>query len=307
MNRWLKSFAGWVSAAGVAAGSSTVWASEPAHSSPLRRAEVIGSVQGKTLSVAMYSDGAYSIASPGITGVVLRSGVEAEVGARVLRSSAYPQHRIAQSEFQDEFGAGSALTVTHTGLPGTPDLICIVRLFRDQSWGEIEVKVLNTTGQAISVQAIRTVHATDAPFISLNGPVSADRILSDSYSEDRPQLAIRELGDAPKGMHRAVGSQLIFNRQSGESLFIGALTSDRLLTIFHLKEHAAGSSAAILSYEAVATGTTEIMKGESLKGSPPSEQVNLSLRLNTGESLSSERLMLAVGSDYHRQLEQYGR
>ena len=49
------------------------------------------------------------------------------------------------------------------------------------------------------------------------------------------------------------------------------------------------------------------MKGESLKGSPPSEQVILSLRLNTGESLSSERLMFAVGTDYHAQLEQYGR
>ena len=222
MNQCLKSCIGLVIAAGVAIGTNTVRASEQAHSTPRDRAQVIGSVQGKTLSVAMYSDGAYSIASPGITGVVLRSDVEAEIGARALRSSAYPQHRIAQSEFQDEFGAGSALTVTHTGLPGTPDIVCTVRLFRDQSWGEIEVKVSNTTGQAISVQAISAVHATDAPFISLNGPVSADRILSDSYSEDRPQLAIRDLGDAPKGMHRAVGSQLIYNRRSGESLFLGS-------------------------------------------------------------------------------------
>jgi|HubBroStandDraft_1064217.scaffolds.fasta_scaffold00027_20 alpha-galactosidase len=306
MKQRLKSCAGWVLAAGVAVGS-TAPASEPAHSAQRGRAQVIGSVQGKTLSAAMYSDGAYSIASPGITGVVIRSDVEAEVGARVLRSSAYPKHNIAQSEFQDEFGAGSALTVTHTGLPGTPDLLCVVRLYRDQSWGEIEVKVQNTTGQAISVQAIRAIHATDAPFISLDGPVSADRILSDSYSEDRPQLAIRELGDAPKGMHRAVGSQLIYNRRSGESLFFGALTSDRLLTIFHLKEQTAGAHTSILSYEAVATGTTEIMKGESLKDSPPSEQVNLSLSVNSGESLSSERLMFAVGSDYHAQLEQYGR
>ena len=41
------------------------------------------------------------------------------------------------------------------------------------------------------------------------------------------------------------------------------------------------------------------MKGESLKDSPPPEQVNLSLYVNAGESLSSERLMFAVGSDYH--------
>jgi alpha-galactosidase len=307
MNRWLKSCLALVIAVGAAVGNGPAGAGEPAHSTQREPAQMIGSLQEKTLSVAMYSDGAYSIASPGITGVVVRSDVEAEVGARVLRSSAYPQHHIAQSEFQDEFGAGSTLTVTHTGLPGTPDLVCIVRLFRDQSWGEIEVKVSNNTDQAISVQAIRAVHATDAPFISLNGPVSADRILSDSYSEDRPQLAIRDLGDAPKGMHRAVGSQLIYNRRSGESLFLGALTSDRLLTIFHLKEQTAGAHTSIQSYEAVATGTTEIMKGESLKDSPASEQVNLSLRVDSGDSLSSERLMFAVGSDYHAQLEQYGR
>jgi alpha-galactosidase len=313
MKQWLKSCLGVVIAAGAAVGGSitvgsgTALAVEHSHSTPRDGVQVIGSVQGKTLSVAIYSDGAYSIASPGIPGSVVRSDVEAEVGDRVLQSSDYPKHNIVQSEFQDEFGAGSSLTVTHSGLAGAPDLICIVHLFRDQSWGEIEVKVLDTTDQAISVQAIRALHATDAPFISLNGPVSADRILSDSYSEDRPQLAIRELGDAPKGMHRAVGSQLIYNRQSGESLFLGALTSDRLLTIFHLKEQAAGAHTSILSYEAVATGTAEIMKSESLKDSPPSEQVNLTLRVNPGESLSSERLMFAVGSDYHTLLEQYGR
>jgi hypothetical protein len=269
--------------------------------------QLLGSIQGMTLAVAIYADGSYSIASPGIAGTVIRSDVEAEVDSRVLRSSAYPQHTLVQSESRDEFGAGSTLTVTHTGLPDTPDLVCTVRLFRDQSWGEIEVKAVNTTARAISVQAIRTLHAKGAPVISLNGPASADRILSDSYSEDRPQLAIRELFDAPKGMHRAVGSQLIYNRQSGQSLFLGALTSDRLLTIFHLQEQGAGADAGVLSYEAVATGTTEIMKGESLRDSPASEQVSLSLRLHSGESLSSERLMFAVGTDYHAQLEQYGR
>ena len=94
MNRWLKSCVGWVSAAalviaaGAAVGSSSAGASEQTHSTQRDRPQVIGSVQGKTLSVTMYSDGAYSIASPGIAGVVVRSDVEAEVGARVLRSSA---------------------------------------------------------------------------------------------------------------------------------------------------------------------------------------------------------------------------
>jgi hypothetical protein len=266
----------------------------------------LDSIRGKALEVSVNSDGSYSIARTGTPVTVLRSSIEADVDSEVLQSSAYPQHKTEQSEFHDEFGSGSKLTVTHTGLPGKPDLVCTIRLYREQSWGDIQVDVRNTTDKPVSVQAIRSVQATDSPVVNLNGPVSADRILSDSYSEDRPQLAIRNLGDAPKGMLRAVGSQLIYNRQSGESLFLGALTSDRLLTVFHLKEQGPSSDAKILSYEAVATGTTGIMKEESLRDSPPAEQVSLSLPVLVGASLSSERLMFAVGTDYLAQLEQYG-
>lgn len=263
-------------------------------------------IHGKTLTVSINADGSYSIAQQGLSGTVVRSGVEADVDSHLLRSSAYPQHKTTQSEFQDEFGPGTELAVMNTGLPGTPDLICTLRLYRDLTWGDVEVKVSNTTDRTISVQAIRSVHAMDAPVVSLNGPVSDDRVLSDSYSEDRPQLTIRDIDAAPEGMHRAVGSQLIYNRQSGESLFLGALSSDRLLTIFHLKEQSSDGKARIVSYDVVATGTTEIMKGESLRDSPVSEQVNLSLPVKPGDSLPSERLMFAVGPDYHAQLEQYG-
>jgi hypothetical protein len=293
--------------AALAVCGNTAFASQQAPVAPNDKIPVLSSVQGESLSVAVYSDGSYSIASSAIPGIVVRSDVEADVDSHVLRSSAYPQHHTVQSEFKDEFGSGTKLVVTHTGLSGAPDLVCTLRLYKDQSWGDIEVKVVNSTGRTTYVQAIRSFHATDVPVINLNGPASADRILSDSYSEDRPQLAIRDLSAAPEGMHRAVGSQLIYNRQSGESLFLGALTSDRLLTIFHLKEQPSGSAAQILSYEAVATGTTEILKGESLRESPASEQVELSLSVKPGDGLSSERLMFAVGTDYHAQLEQYGR
>jgi hypothetical protein len=264
-------------------------------------------LKGKVLSVSINADGSYSLSQSGISGTVLRSDVEADADSKVLRSLEYPQHKTMQSEFHDQFGSGSQLTVTYTGLPETPDLVCIFRLYLDQPWGDLQVKVVNTTERAITVQTIRSLHATDAPVVNLGGPASADRILSDSYSEDRPQLAILDLGNGRKGMHRAVGSQLIYNRQSGQSLFLGALTSDRLLTIFHLKEQTAGGTAQILSYEAEATGTTEIMKEESLRHSPAAEQVSLSLPVGPGDSLSSERLMFAVGTDYHAQLEQYGR
>jgi len=268
--------------------------------------QTLGSIQGKSLSVSISSDGSYAIALSGLPGAVLRSKVEASVNNGMLQSSAYPQHKVAQSGFHDEFGSGSKLTVTYTGLPGKPDLVCTIRLYKEQSWGDIAVEVLNTTGKAVTVQAIRSVQLSDSPNINLNGPDSADRVLSDSYSEDRPQLAIHDLGDAPKGTLRAVGSQLIYNRKSGESLFLGALTTNRLLTIFHLKEQGTGSDAKIVSYEAASTGTTEIMKEESLRNSPPAEQVNISLPVEPGASLSSERLMFAVGTDYHAQLEQYG-
>ena len=267
----------------------------------------LAAIQGKELSVRINADGSYSIIRPGIPDPIVRSGVEADADDHTLQSSAYPQHKTAQSEFHDDFGSGTQLTVTHTGLKGAPDLVCILKLYRDQAWGEIQVKVANTAGQAITVQAIRSLRAAGGLVINLNGPSSADRVLSDSYSEDRPQLAIRDLADGPHGVHRAVQSQLIYNRESGQGLFFGALTSDRLLTIFHLKEQSAGSDTKILSYEATATGTTEIMKGESLRDSPASEQVSLSLSVHPGDSLSSERLMFSVGSDYHAQLEQYGR
>jgi alpha-galactosidase len=307
MKHWCKWNLYVIVAASAVAFGCPACASQSDPATPRDGARGIGSIQGKDLSVEINSDGSYSIVRAGIPGTVMRSDVEAEVDSEVLRSSAYPQHKPVQSEFHDDFGSGSMLTVTHTGLPGKPDLVCTLRLYHDQPWGDIEVKVLNATGRAITVQAIRTIHATDAPIINLNGPVSADRILSDSYSEDRPQLAILDLGNGRKGMHRAVGSQLIYNRESGQSLFFGALTSDRLLTIFHLKEQSTGAGTQIVSYEAVATGTTEIMKEESLRHSPASEQVSISLPVNSGDSLSSERLMFAVGADYHVQLEQYGR
>jgi alpha-galactosidase len=299
MQQWRSSSSSRALVVGLIAICGAAWASE--------RSSVLGSVEGMGLSARIYADGTYSIEAPGIRGPVIRSDVEAVVDSVVLSSTAYPRHTFELADSTDELGSVSSLTVTHTGLAGRPDLICVLRLMRDQSWGEIAVKVHNTTNRAISVQAIRSVHATSAPVVELGGRASADRILSDSYSEDRPQLAIRDLGAGPKGLHRAVGSQLIYNRRSGQSLFFGALTSARLLTIFHLKATGTGSGASIVSYDGDSTGTTEILKGESLKLSPALEQVDLSLQVNSGESLSSERLMFAVGTDYHAQLELYGR
>jgi len=276
------------------------------NAAPRKAAQPLGSISGKSLTIAAASDGTYSVFTTGSSAPVLRSTVEAEVDGRLLRSADYPRHAAEQTPFTDPFGAGAALTVTYSGLDNRPDLVCVFHLYKDLEWGEFEVRVANSTQQPVTVTAIRTIQAAGAPVINLNGPVGADRILSDSYSEDRPQLTIRDLGAAPAGMHRAVGSQLIFNRQSGQSLFVAALTSEKFLTVFHLKETSAPASPDLVSFEAVAEGTTEILRGESLHDSPPAEQVELALPVKPGESLSSERLMIAAGNDYHAQLEHYG-
>ena len=52
------------------------------------------------------------------------------------------------------------LTETNTGLTGKPDLVLQLRLYKDQPWGDVQVKVVNTIGRTISVSMIRSVHAT---------------------------------------------------------------------------------------------------------------------------------------------------
>ena len=49
-----------------------------------------------------------------------------------------------------------------------------------------------------------------------------------------PPMAIHDFGDDKDGLYRGVGSQLLYNRQSKQSLFIGALNSDKWLTMLRL-------------------------------------------------------------------------
>ncbi len=188
-----------------------------------------------TLSVTVNSqDGSYQF---GPTGG--QSALQASSGALVdhtwLRAGIYPSHSVSESPFSDALGSGRQLTVTCSGLSGSPDLIYVLQLYTQNPYGTIQVRVRNGTGKATSVQAIRSVDATGDSILSLGGRPSDDRILSDSFSEDWPDLVIYDLGGAPDGMHRGVGSQLIYNRQTKQSLFLGALTSDRFLTILRLK------------------------------------------------------------------------
>jgi alpha-galactosidase len=250
-------------------------------------------------------EGSYQLSSPD-GGPVLRSRVAAEVDHQWLRSSDYPRHQASESTFEDDLGSGRQATVTCSGLDGKPDLVYVLQLYKQHPYGTIQVKVHNSGGKEATVQAIRSVEGTGDPILNLGGDQPADRVLSDSFSEDWPDLTLYDLGEAPGGMHRGAGSQLIYNRESKRSLFLGALTSDRFLTVMHLKAEGTGAKAKIASYTVESTGTTEIQKDFDLKDSPADDQVELSLPLKPGEDMVSERLMFEAGPDYHDQLLAYG-
>ena len=266
-----------------------------------------------TLSVTVDGqNGSYQLGPIGGQSV-LQTGVSALVNHAWLHSGSYPSHSVAESPFSDALGSGKQLTVTCSGLRDSPDLIYVLQLYTENPYGTIQVRVRNGTGKATSVQAIRSVDATGESVASLDlgGPSSAERVLSDSFSEDWPDLVIYDLGVAPDGMHRGVGSQLIYNRQTKQSLFLGALTSDRFLTLLWLKTDGKSAEAKIASYAVESTGTTEIQKdyseAESLKVKHlESDRIELSLPLNPGAEMSSERLMFAAGPDYLGQLRAYG-
>jgi alpha-galactosidase len=237
---------------------------------------------------------------------VLRSRVAAQVDHQWLRSSDYPRHQASESTFEDDLGSGREVTVTCSGLDGKPDLVYVLQLYKQRPYGTVQVKVHNGAGRGATVQAIRSVEAMGEPVINLGGDQSADRVLSDSFSEDWPDLVLYDLGGAPGGMHRGAGSQLIFNRESKQSLFLGALTSDRFLTVMHLKAEGVGTKTRIASYTVESTGTTEIQKDFDLKDAPADDQVELSLPVKSGEDIASERLLFEAGPDYHKQLLAYG-
>ena len=215
-------------------------------------------------------DGSYQLAVRGGQLIsaqpVFTSRVAAQVDHQWLRSSDYPHHQASESTFTDELGSGRVITVTCSGLDGKADLVYAVQLYDQRPYATVQVTVQNTTGREVTVQAIRGVEAIGEPVLNLGGRTFANRILSDSFSEDWPDLQLYDLGNAPGEMHRGVGSQLIYNRQTKQSLFLGALTSDRFLTFLHLQAEGKGAEAKIASFNVDSTGTTEIQKEVALEG-----------------------------------------
>ncbi|MGO8787026.1 MAG: PKD domain-containing protein [Terriglobia bacterium] len=266
------------------------------------------SIRNEQLTVTVnIHDGSYAIRAKGLEQPVLVARVGAKIDHTWVRSDQYPKQEAEESSFEDDLGSGRVAKITLSGLAGKPDLICSLRLYDHHPYGDLEVTLRNTTGKALIVEALRMVEAAGRERVNLGGAAAADRVLSDSFSEDRPVMQILDLAKAPDGVHRGAGSQLIYNRESKQSLFLATLTSRRFLNVFHLRvENSGGGEPKITSYTADSTGTTEIEMGESLKGSPKEDQMELSLPVEAGQELASERTMFAAGNDYHAQLEAYG-
>jgi hypothetical protein len=249
--------------------------------------------------------GTYRLAAQGGQ-PIFTSRVAAQIDHQWLRSTDYPRHDASESAFSDDLGSGKAITVINSGLPERPELIFVVQIYDKSPFAILHVTVRNTTDKEVGLQAVRGLELLGDSLVDLGGRAYANRILSDSYSEDRPDLRLFDLGKAPHGMHRGVGSQLIYNRESKQSLFIGALTADRLLTYLHLQTAGEGVNTKIASYDVDLTGTTEIQKEYDLKDDPPENQLELNLPVAPGAEFVSERLMLEAGPDYHNQLLAYG-
>ncbi len=258
-------------------------------------------------SISIQKNGDYAIAASNSGHVFLRAAVAAQIDHHWIHSGDYPGHTVRRGVAPGYFGTAEQWQVSFTGLPGKPDLTYRLRASDTEPFAYVEVTVHNTTGKPIDVESIRALEATGAGTADLEGPAAEDRVLSDSFSEDRPAMRIRDLGDAEGMMHRAVGSQLIYNRQSQESLFVGALTSNRFLTILRLHLEHAGADPRIANYQVDSTGTTELENENSLRNAPLQDRIELSLPVAPGGELSSETIAISTGEDYHHQLETYGR
>lgn len=145
----------------------------------------------------------------------------------------------------------------------------------------------NSTHAGVEVHAIGILQSEAGGAVHLNGPEAGDRVLSDSYSEDSAQLQVMDLGKPSKSLHLGFGSHLIYNRKSGIGLIFGAFYANRFLTMFHLQAQSHAAHAHIASFDAEATGT----EPDQDRLYTPSNSPPLRLRVASGESPSSERVM----------------
>src|SRR5208282_2324767 len=156
-------------------------------SAPLGAAQAVADIESLSV-VVQPGNGIYEIRTNNGRHIVLQARVAAEIDHKWVKSTDYPKHEIAQSDFDDALGHGRKFTVTSSGLPSFPDLAYTLQIYEGRAFGVIETEVQNHTGKAVTIQSIRSVEALGNTIIDLGSPQSADRVLSDSFSEDWPPL-----------------------------------------------------------------------------------------------------------------------
>lgn len=230
-----------------------------------------------------------------VSPALLQSDVAFERNGQWVRSGDYPSQRKTEEPFQDELGSGVRSSILYSGRAKEPDLLLVIKNYQDRDWSTIAVRLINETGAAVSVSSIRVLDTKDVE--RATGGTATTRVLSDSYSEDTPVVRIREFANMPYGFHLAVGSQLLYNRSSGQSFFAGVLTSRKWLTVFHL---------TATKYTVDDTGTTELTTVKSLDPKRPQDRILLHLEIPDGGELASEELAISTQADYLKTLREYG-
>lgn len=267
-----------------------------------------GAEQGTSISRPLVATveaerGSYSLRSANGLAYLRGATIAAKVDHRWLRAVDYRPPSIVTDYTFGELGRAKQWIVAYHGVSGQPDLIYRLRVYDSGPFADLQVTVKNSTARVIGVQDIRPLELAVADGMELGGPDADDRVLSDSFSEARPAMRIRDFADAPALVHKGVDVQLIYNRKSSESWFAGALTTDKFLTILRL--HLNSTRLGMGSYEIDSAGTTELTKDNSLRDAPPEDLVELTVTVKPGKEIESERLLLSLGSDYHRQLDTY--
>ena len=252
-------------------------------------------------------DASYSISALGLADPVLRAQIAVEIDGKWISSSSYPTHQIQSLNAAEHDARGAAWIVTFSGLAHEPELRYRLSCHADGIFCEVQVTVRNNTPKPIHVETMRALDSIGSHILNLGGPAEQDRVLSDSFSEDTPAIRILDLKNADQYVHRGVGSQLIYNRTSQWSFFAGAGTSNQFITLLRLSLRAGAAGSDIAAFAVDSTGTTEIMRENSLAESPKDDAVPLSLTVLPGADLNSEQLFFSVARDYHRQLEGYGK
>ena len=249
-------------------------------------------LQNRYLTVKVRAkDGAYEILSRELQRRVLVSRVGAEINRQWVISSDYPHHETTAISFEDALGTGHALKVTFSGLTNKPDLVCTLHLYDDEPYGDVSVEV-RTMNRSINVQAIRDVDAVGKQLIDLGASEKDDRVLAETVSEN-PSMHIGSLAQAPHGDYFGVRSDLVYNLASKQSLLLSALTTNRFLTVSHLRvSRDAGGEARIASFTMDSTGTTKSILDRSRI--LPDQQVQLSLPVGARDACCRAGLFAAA-------------